>query len=111
MFQETQQGAVTVVRGDGPLTSEHVQEAMAALDKCFDGGVPMAVLDLERVPLLDSAGLELLLNAVEKFDQHGGALKIGGAKRLCLEALAVTGVADRLEVYDKVTDAVRSFLR
>ncbi len=111
MFEESQQGAVTVIKGDVPLTSEHVQEATKALEKCFDAGVPMAVFDLERVPLLDSAGLELLLNAEEKFDQHGGALRIGGANRLCLEALEVTGVADHLEIFDEVTEAVRSFLR
>ena len=111
MIEESKQGAITVIGGPDPLTAEHVSEAAAVLQGCFHEGPPMAVLDMTRIPLLDSAGLELLLNAHDSFSQRGGAFKLAAATPLCRDILSVTGIADQLELYDEVALAVRSFLR
>ena len=111
MIDQSKQGAITVIGSDEPLTVDHVAEAAAALQNCFGHGPPMAVLNLARVPLIDSAGLELLLNAHDSFSERGGAFKVAAATPLCRDILSVTGVADDLEVYDEVSMAVRSFLR
>ena len=71
----------------------------------------MAVLNLAGVPLLDSAGLELLLNAHDSFAERGGAFKVAAAPALCRDILAVTGVDEQVEVHDELSMAVRSFLR
>ena len=111
MIEESKQGAITVIGSDEPLTVEHVAAAAAVLQRCFGAGPPMAVLDMARIPLLDSAGLELLLNAHESFAQHGGSFKLAAPNPLCEDVLSVTGVADELELHDEVVLAVRSFLR
>jgi len=111
MFQESRRGAVTVVSGDEPLTVDNVAEAARILERCWGTGVPMAVFDLSRVPLIDSAAMELLLNAHEQFEQRGGAFRVASPNRLCLDALLATGVADQLDVYDSLTTAIRSYLR
>ena len=111
MIERSRQGAITVIGSDDPLTADHVADAAAALQDCFGDGPPMAILDMARIPLLDSAGLELLLNAHDSFAERGGAFKLAGANPLCQDILSVTGVADELEVYDELTLAVRSFLR
>ena len=111
MFQESKQGAVTVVSVSGPLTVENVPQAAEILERCCQSGTPRAVFDLARMPLIDSAGLELLLNAHEQFERRGGAFKVAGASPLCVDALSVTGIVDQLEVYDELTQAIRSYLR
>ena len=93
-----------MIGSDEPLTADHVDDAAAAFERCLADGPPMAVLDMTRIPLLDSAGLELLLNAHEAFDQRGGALKIAAANPLCRDVLSVTGVADELEMHLEVVE-------
>ena len=111
MIEESMQGAITVIGSDEPLTVENVADAAAALQRCFGDGPPMAVLNMARITLLDSVGLELLLNAHDSFAERGGAFKLAAANPLCEDVLSVTGVGDELELYDEVTLAVRSFLR
>ena len=111
MIEETKQGAITVIGIHDPLTVDHVADAAEALQRCFTDGPPMAVLDMTGIPLIDSAGLELLLNAHDSFAERGGAFKVAAATPLCQDILSVTGVADEIEVHDELTLAVRSFLR
>ncbi len=111
MFQESRRGAVTVLGTDDPLTVENVSEAVAILERCCQTCPPMAVMDLSRVPFVDSAAMELLLNAHEQFERRGGAFKVASPTRLCLDALQATGVADQLDVHDSLADAIRSYLR
>lgn len=111
MIEESKQGAITVIGTSDPLTADHVAEAAEALQRCFNDGPPMAVLDMSGIPLIDSAGLELLLNAHDGFAERGGAFKVARATPLCHDILSVTGVANEIEVHDELTMAVRSFLR
>ncbi len=110
MFEKTTQGAVSIIGGSDPLIADVTAQVSELLEDCLSDGQPMAVLDLGRVPLIDSQGLELLLNAQENFEQRGGLLKIAGPTPLCRDALTISGLADELEVYEDVSDAVRSFL-
>src|SRR5947207_2259250 len=63
MFEMTKRGAVHVLSGNQPLTTVHVQEVTDLCGDCFENGQPRLVLDLSGVPLMDSAGLELLLGS------------------------------------------------
>jgi len=111
MFERVSQGAVDVIRGDTPLDAERVAEVTALLQKCLHNGQPYVVLDLEKVPLIDSAGLELLLDFRDEYQQLGGALKLAAPNPLCEEILLVTGMDESLEVFDKALAAAGSFVR
>ncbi len=111
MFQTSRQGAVGVISGSEPLTRDHVDQVADLLEQLLAEGQPMSVIDLSRVPLLDSAGLELLLEVQENFVQRGGALKLAAPNPLCRDILMITAVADHFDVYDQVADAVGSFVR
>lgn len=109
MFERKKWGAVDAVRGSDPLTLEHVKAVAGLLDECTREGQPRIVFDLERVPLIDSAGLELLLEFRDKCLERGGLLKLAGPNILCRDILAVTGVSDQLEVFPDAVTAVGSF--
>lgn len=111
MFERIQQGAVDLIRGDLPLSGEHVEQVRDLLGECLQHGQPYVVLDMEKVPLLDSAALELLLDFREEFQRLGGTLKLAGPNPLCDEILSVTGVAAEFEVFPEATSAVGSFVR
>jgi len=111
MFRRVTQGAVNVIQGDLPLNAESVEQVAALLAECAAGGPPYTVVDLEKVPLIDSAGLELLLDYGDEFQQRGGALKLAAPSNLCREILMVTGVGERLEVFGDSLAAVGSFVQ
>ncbi len=111
MFQRTKQGAVDVIAGEMPLTREYAGDLASVIDQCLDHGQPMAVLDMQKIPLLDSAGLERLLDGQDEFLKRGGMLKLAAPSPLCRDILVATGVGANFEIYGDVKSAVGSFLR
>jgi anti-anti-sigma factor len=111
MFERAKQGAVDVVHGDDPLNAEFVPRVLQLLEECGAHGQPRAVLDLGNVPLVDSAGLEMLLDVQEGFQRRGGALKLAVRNTLCREILSVTGVGAHFEIFPDAASAVGSFVQ
>jgi anti-anti-sigma factor len=111
MFKRKKQGAVNVVTGNVPLTGEHAQALSLCLAECLVDGQPKAVLEMQSVPLIDSAGLELLLDMQDQFERRAGTLKLAAPSPLCRDILAVTGVANRFEMYREVKSAIGSFVQ
>jgi anti-anti-sigma factor len=103
------QGAVSVVRPQGPLTEAQCAGFVEAALNKLGQGRPMVVIDLHEVPLLDSAGLEALVDVREKIEARGGAVKLAAVNALCSDILRVTGVGQKFEQYSHVKSAVARF--
>ena len=116
-------GNVMVLVAHGPLLSDELGELRAAVESTATssaGGTGAAcrgiVVDLSDVPYLDSAGIELLLELAAvtqtvggETSQHTGVRpKLASLSETCLEALELTNVLPRLDVFDTVENAVRS---
>lgn len=111
MFARQRQGAIDVIRCGEAIVEDHLEELTDLLHACLESGQPRTVLDLQTAPLMDSAGLETLLEAREAFDRVGGGLKLAAPNELCREILACTGISDQMDVYTDVKTAVGSFAR
>jgi anti-anti-sigma factor len=111
MFEQKCQGAVDVISGGERISGEHVAELAQVFDARLQRGQPLIVLDLQGVALIDSAGLELLLDVQEKCQRMGGALKIASPGALCIEVLKCTGVGAKFEIFRDSRGAVRSFVQ
>jgi anti-anti-sigma factor len=111
MFVQKCQGAVDVISGGDRISGEHVAELSNVLESRLGNGQPQIVLDLQGVAVIDSLGLELLLDYQEKCQRMGGALKLANAGPLCREVLKATGVGARFEIFRDSGGAVRSFVQ
>src|SRR6188768_3621689 len=111
MFTHKQQGAVDVIAGGDRISGEHVAELSEVLETRLGSSLPQIVLDLHGIALIDSAGLELLLDFQEKCQRMGGAMKLANAGALCREVLKATGVGARFEIFRDSGGAVRSFVQ
>ena len=109
MFTCTQQGAVDVIHGDDSLKLDRISDVEKVFTECERHGQPRIVLDLKNVPLIDSAGLELLLDVRDRCLQKGGAFKLARPNPLCRDILEITGVASRLDIFDDTVTAAGSF--
>jgi anti-anti-sigma factor len=111
MFTQKHQGSVDVISGGDRISGEHVAELSALLETRVERGQPQIVIDLQGVAVIDSTGLELLLDYQEKCQRMGGALKLANASALCREVLKATGVGSRFEMFRDSGGAVRSFVQ
>jgi anti-anti-sigma factor len=111
MFEHKCQGAVDVITGGDRVSGEHVAQLATLLEKRVERGQPQIVFDLQAVAVIDSAGLELLLDYQEKCQRMGGALKLANVGALCREVLKATGVGARFEIFRDSGGAVRSFVQ
>ena len=81
MFEHKRQGAIDVIGGGDRISGEHVSELATVLEECLQRGQPRMVLDLQGVALMDSAGLELLLDTHEECQRHGRRDEAGESRR------------------------------
>lgn len=111
MFAVKSQGAVEVIVPNVPLKSEYVQELQETVQHCLSDGLPMLVLNLHDVPLLDSAGLESLLDLRDAVENRGGTVKLAAPTPLAQDILRVSGVGRHFEIFPDEKAAVRSFVQ
>lgn len=109
MFQIQQQGAVSVISGDLPLNIESVGQVNQLCATTLQAKQPWVVVDLRRVPLIDSAGLEALLDLRDRCWRSGGAVVLSSPGHLCRDILMASGVEEQFAIYDTIADAVGSF--
>ncbi len=101
-------GGRTILVPAGALTHENcgtLRNAVTRVDKGRQGDV---VLNLERVSLIDSEGLEALLEIHNDLERGGQALKLIGLNEVCKDILVVTRLLNVLHVYNDLHDAVQS---
>ncbi len=111
MFEAARQGTVFVVTGDEPLNVDNVDAARESVEACFNRRQPRVVFDLGQIPLIDSAGLEMLTAAQRDCVRRGGQLLLAEPNPLNREILRMTGLDGQLNVFDTVLSAVGSFAR
>lgn len=111
MFERFRQGTIEVVRGDSPLNAEGGDQLRKVMDQVRESGRRNVVLDVRKVPLMDSAGLSLLLDLNDELRAQGGSLKLLAPNPLVAEILHVTGVQQFFEIFQDDVSAVGSFTR
>src|SRR5579872_6629263 len=109
MFERQKLGAVDTIRGPDPLTLPNSRQFSAVLEECSQERQPRVVVDLECIPLIDSAGLEMLLDSRDKMLARSEALKLACPNALVREILSVTGLTDQIEIFRDIQAAVASF--
>jgi len=104
-------GAVDTVSSSHPLTKEFQTAFLNAVEDCFGHGQPRIVFDLSVVPLMDSAGLEAILDARDRCQKLGGSIVLARPNALCRDILRINGIDKELHVYDDAVKAMGSFAR
>ena len=101
-------GNVSVLAPHGPLVAEDLIELRRAVESAAAAGTKRLVVDMAAVPYLDSGGIELLLELCGPSSASLLRPKLAALSETCMEALQLTDVLPRLEVYDSVENALRS---
>lgn len=109
-IHEQRHGAVTVLRPSGPILQADADAFRASASDAIGRSMGRCVIDASEIPYVDSSGLEALLAVTEELGAGGRSLRLCAATETVREVLDLTGIADRFEHFEDVTQAVRSFL-
>ncbi|MCL6582566.1 MAG: STAS domain-containing protein [bacterium] len=109
-IKETKLGLISILSLVGPLVEEHTGLLRERLERCLNSGDIRVLIDLKEVPLIDSAGLELLWDALMKFRKVNGSLKLAQASPLVMDILLATRMSNTFEIFSDQEKAYRSFL-
>lgn len=111
MFESRRQADVFIISGNVPLDCEQQPKLQELLDQCFDTTPPKVVLDMQKIPLVDGSGLELLLDVRDTCEMRGGGIKLSGPNALCREIFTICGLNADFDVYQDVKSAIGSFAK
>jgi anti-sigma B factor antagonist len=80
-----------------------------ALDDCLTQARTVGnrvILDLSAVDFMDTSALAVIVGHWKKLEAAGGGLALAGARYRYTKTLWITGLADRLSLYDSVEAAL-----
>ena len=111
MLPVQSQGAVDVITPAQALTVDHVADLIETVSEKLSDGQPKVVLDMGNVPLMDSAGLESLLDVRQTLQEKSGTVKLAALSPLASDILRITGLDRQFDTYPDVKSAVGSFVQ
>jgi len=79
------------------------------VDKVLSAGTSKILLNLTKVPIIDSMGIGEIVRAYKKVLDAGGLLKLVGVTDRVYGALQVTQLLNTIESYDTEEEALESF--
>ena len=100
-----QHGALRILSPRGPLVGESAAELPPRVDDAIAQSAGRVALDLSRVTFVDSSGLEALDDAADMLSAIGQPARLIGANDTVLEALDITGLAPRFQMFTAALDA------
>lgn len=109
-IEQQEHGSVCVIVPHGPLTRDDLADFQSALAARLREKQGRVVLDFTDVPFVDSAGIELIYDTAEDA-AHLNRARFAQLGDACREALDLTNVLSKMEVFDTVESAIRSFKR
>ena len=100
---------VIVKRMPDRINLQQAREFQREVQPLLRSDRPQLVFDFSAVRRMDAAGVDMLLECMSEVMKHDGDLKLAALSPQAGVVLELTR-ADRLfEIYDTVSDAVRSF--
>jgi anti-anti-sigma factor len=109
-IKSNEYGVAIYLAPDGPLVEDNIPAYEQAAREARDRGITHLVLDLKQVRVLDSKGLEFLLDLAGVLRGQGGSLRLASPNAICSEILELTDLDKTISVFADIESAGRSFL-
>ncbi|MCG3179289.1 MAG: hypothetical protein BIFFINMI_01623 [Phycisphaerae bacterium] len=102
-------GHVTVLSLRGEFTNDDVENFQRVANDQISHDVRDLVIDLEKVPFVDSAALEAMLALRDQAAEQMGMVKLAGADENVARILSLTRLDHQFETHGDMIEAVKSF--
>ena len=107
---ERRVGDVTILELDGRLVLDHGETTLRTwVDRIVAEGCVKIVLDLQKVTLLDSADIGMLVSKYLTVHRRGGGLKLLHLTLRSDYLMHITKLFSVFEIFESEVEAIRSF--
>ena len=100
---------ILVVYIDGYLNSLMGEEVERVVRDALDAGVRKLLLNFEQTRLINSIGISIIIDVVEKIMERHGTLVFCALSRINRELFQMTGVARYVKAFDREEEALGYF--
>ncbi|HBE69660.1 MAG TPA: hypothetical protein DDW52_16060 [Planctomycetaceae bacterium] len=104
-------GSVNVIKVRSALQDECLANARKTVQDCLDKRRFWLILNLHDCPLINSQGLEFIVDSQQDCLARGGRLVVAEPQPLTSEILGVTGIDEQVAVYRDMRGALSDFAR
>lgn len=104
-----EEGSITIIAPTGDMGLYNLGKLRALLQNLRDAGKTKVILDMGKVPGIDSMTIGFLIQESELFTARGGALRLANIASSVRKSLMVTETLDQLQVFDDLAAAKASF--
>ena len=101
-----QEGAASVLRIEGDVTSASETDLMAAYGRAVADGASAVVLDFSRLAYMNSGGIGLLVTLLVRAQRAGGRLVATGLSEHYRQIFELTRLDEAIEIKDDLSQAV-----
>jgi len=102
--------SVIVIDVDGKMVlGEGDVEIKKTVDQLLEKGNKKFLLNLAKVPYIDSSGLGEIIRCFTTLRKAGGQFKLLSPNQRILDLLTITKLLDVFDIYDSESTAVASF--
>jgi len=109
-FSTRRVGAVVIIDIEGKiLLGEGDVEFKQEVSNLLKRGNRSILLNLTKVPYMDSAGLGAIIRCFTSVRKDGGTLKLLGPNERLIDLLTITKLINVLDWFDDEDEAVRSY--
>ncbi len=98
-----------IVRVQGKIIGNTVTQFREEMEQQLQNGNHKLIIDLKRVPLVDSTALGVIILTMQILQESDGKLVLLNPQEAVSNILEVTRLATILEVYDTEEDAQNAF--
>ena len=107
-IKQTQQNNVTILSIQGTIVSGDLGELRSLFEDCVNNGQVRIMLELSKVPFIDSEGLETILDFVFSISKRDGEVCLGGVNQVCRDIFLATRMERYVRVMEDSDSAIRS---
>jgi anti-anti-sigma factor len=101
-----QDGAASILRIEGDVTSASEADLMAAYGLAVANGAKVVVLDFSKLAYMNSGGIGLLVTLLVRAQRGGGRLVATGLSEHYRQIFALTRLDEAIEIHDDESAAV-----
>ncbi len=101
--------SIPIIDVIGEVDLYNTKELKDLIDQLIKEGKYQIIINLEKVPFMDSSGIGTLVTSMYKLKKYHGNLKILKIVGSVAKVFKMTGMDAHLEIYENEEDAVRSF--
>ncbi len=103
-------GDVTIVDVDGKIVlGDGDVEIKQIVDNLLGRGGKKILLNMTKVPYLDSAGLGEIIRCFTALRKNGGSFKLLAPNQRIIDLMTITKLLDVFDTYDNEATAIASF--